>query len=67
MARGLLVVSVAMSTYQGIEAYREGDRTEAALDAVDIVAAGVGTFGGPIGLAVSVGWFGYRYLTSCGG
>jgi RHS repeat-associated protein len=67
MARGLLVVSVVMSTYQGIEAYREGDRTEAALDAVDIVAAGVGTFGGPIGLAVSVGWFGYRYLTSCGG
>jgi RHS repeat-associated protein len=59
--------SMAISLYQTVGSARVGDYTAASLNALDAVMSGVGVFGGPVGLGVSVAWFAYRYFSSCGG
>ena len=64
-SRGLGVTGMAFSAAQAAGGIREGDIRGAAWSVIDAAAGAVGTFGGPVGLGMSVGYFGARYAGSC--
>ncbi|MDN5203081.1 RHS repeat-associated core domain-containing protein [Fulvivirgaceae bacterium BMA10] len=55
--RGTFFVGAGIGLYQGILAYRAGDKAGAFKAGVDITFGAIGTFGGPIGLGISTVYF----------